>query len=506
MLVKRDNAMEKKKEKRRLDLPHNTEAEKAVLGAMIRSNTIFMDYIYKLDVDDFYAENENHRVIFAAMQRLNKNGIPVDSQTITNELINSNDLEVSGAPEYLIELADSILTFENIQTYLDIVLEQALLRRYLQTMEKISNEYYTQEITSVNDFVRDAQRQLSEVSERIKTSDFQSSKVITDALSKEFETLKSTNDDSAVTGTPTGFPRLNMLTHGFQKGEMIVLAARPGVGKTALSLNLAFNAAMRGVPVAYFSLEMPASMLFKRLISADSNVQFDSLLTGYGISQNVRLKLQQSCESLAQTKIFIDDTSGIQLGDLVAKCRKLKKEYPDLGLIVVDYIGLVSTKLKVKNESRQLEVQMISQTLKKLALEINVPVLAVAQLNRNVESRGGEPQLSDLRESGSIEADADIVLMLHENKLGDSSNNSKKSIFEKQDEAVQQKQQEIAQRDGGPDTKIVNLLIVKNRSGKTGKVPLLFRKDFCKFDSPSRESEEQIRALESERVNYFNRD
>lgn len=291
MLVKRDNAMEKKKEKRRLDLPHNTEAEKAVLGAMIRSNTIFMDYIYKLDVDDFYAENENHRVIFAAMQRLNKNGIPVDSQTITNELINSNDLEVSGAPEYLIELADSILTFENVQTYLDIVLEQALLRRYLQTMEKISNEYYTQEIASVNDFVRDAQRQLSEVSERIKTSDFQSSKVITDALSKEFETLKSTNDDSAVTGTPTGFPRLNMLTHGFQKGEMIVLAARPGVGKTALSLNLAFNAAMRGVPVAYFSLEMPASMLFKRLISADSNVQFDSLLTGYGISQNVRLKL-----------------------------------------------------------------------------------------------------------------------------------------------------------------------------------------------------------------------
>ena len=148
---------------------------------------------------------------------------------------------------------------------------------------------------------------------------------------------------------------------------------------------------------------------------------------------------------------------------------------------------------------------MISQTLKKLALELNVPVLGVAQLNRNVESRGGEPQLSDLRESGSIEQDADIVLMLHENKLGEATA-SKKSIFEKQDEAVQQKQQEIAQRDGGPDTKIVNLLIVKNRSGKTGRVPLLFRKDYCKFDSPTREAEEQIRNLESERVNYFNRD
>jgi len=288
---------------------------------------------------------------------------------------------------------------------------------------------------------------------------------------------------------------------------MIILAARPGVGKTALSLNLAFNAARHNVPVAYFSLEMPAKMLFKRLISADSNVKFDSLLTGYGVNQNVRLKLQQSCDALSKTKIFIDDTSGIQLGDLVAKCRKLKKEQPDLGLIVVDYIGLVSTNIKAKNESRQLEVQLISQTLKKLALELEVPVLGVAQLNRNVESRGGTPQLSDLRESGSIEQDADIVLMLHENKLGESTtSDSKKSIFEKQDAQVQQKQQEIAQKDGGPDTKIVNLLIVKNRSGRTGTVPLLFRKDYCKFDSPSRESEEQIRALESERVNYFNRD
>ncbi len=149
---------------------------------------------------------------------------------------------------------------------------------------------------------------------------------------------------------------------------------------------------------------------------------------------------------------------------------------------------------------------MISQTLKKLALELEVPILGVAQLNRNVESRGGEPQLSDLRESGSIEQDADIVLMLHENKIGDAQPNGKASIFEKQDMAVQQKQQEVAAKDGGPDTKIVNLIIVKNRSGKTGKVPLLFRKDFCKFDSPSRDAEEQIRSLENERVNYFNRD
>ena len=497
--------MEKKSSKRRVDLPHNTEAEKAVLGAMIRSNTIFMDYIYKLSIDDFYEENENHRVIFAAMERLNKAGIPVDSQTITNELINANELEVSGAPEYLIDLADSIITFENIHTYLNIVLDQSLLRKFLKTIEDINNEYYTKEISSIGGFLQEAERRLNNITEKRRVSDFQSSKVITDELSNEFRDLKATNDDSAVTGTPTGFPRLNMLTHGFHAGELVILAARPGVGKTAFSLNLAFNAAKMNVPVAYFSLEMPAKMLFKRLVSADSLVPFDSLLTGYGVNQNTRLKLQQTCESLAKTRIYIDDTSGIQLGDLIAKCRKLKKEQLDLGLIVVDYIGLVSTNLKVKNESRQLEVQMISQSLKKLALDLDVPVLGVAQLNRNVESRGGEPQLSDLRESGSIEQDADIVLMLHENKLGEAAS-GKKSIFEKTDEAVQQKQQEIAQKDGGPDTKIVNLIIVKNRSGKLGKVPLLFRKDYCKFDSPTRESEAQIRALEEERVNYFNRD
>ena len=497
--------MEKKSNKRRVDLPHNTEAEKAVLGAMIRSNSIFLDYIHKLTEEDFYEENENHRVIFAAMQRLNKAGIPVDSQTITNELINANQLEVSGAPQYLIDLADSIITFENIQTYFDIVTDQSLLRKFLKTIDSINNQYYTKEITSISQFLQDAEKELNNVTEKRRISDFKSSKTITAELSSEFKDLKATNDDSAVTGTPTGFPRLNMLTHGFHKGELIILAARPGVGKTAFSLNLAFNAAKMNYPVAYFSLEMPANMLFKRLVSADSLVPFDSLLTGYGIQQNTRLKLQQTCDALAQTKIYIDDTSGIQLGDLIAKCRKLKKEQPDLGLIVVDYIGLVSTNLKVKNESRQLEVQMISQSLKKLAHEINVPVLGVAQLNRNVEQRGGEPQLSDLRESGSIEQDADIVLMLHESKLGDASA-GKKTIFEKSDEAVQQKQQEIAQRDGGPDTKIVNLIIVKNRSGKLGKVPLLFRKDFCKFDSPSRESEAQIRALEEERVNYFNRD
>ena len=497
----------KKEIKKRLDLPHNTEAEKAVLGAMLRSKTIFLDYIYRLSEDAFFEENENHRAIFKAMKSLHDKNLPADSQTVTNELINLGLLEVSGAPEYLIDLGDSIVSFENINSYLDIVLDQYLLRKYLTKINEITDNYYNKEITSVTDFLRDSEQQLSEIASKRKSSDFSSSKEITDVLSKEFETLKPTDDDSSCTGISTGFQRLNMYTHGFQKGQFVVIAARTGVGKTALSLNLAANVAMRGVPVAYFSLEMLGSELFKRLVSADSNVKFDSILTGFGINQNVRLKLQQSCKRLSETKIYVDDLSGIMLGDLVTKCRKLKATEPDLGIIFVDHIGLVNSGLTGKNDSRQLQVQHISTTLKKLALELQVTIVGVAQLNRNVEQRGGEPQLSDLRESGSIEQDADVVMMLHESKVGETNGQDKtKNVFEQQNAAVQQAQQEIAKKEGGPDVKILNIIIVKNRQGKVGRVPLLFRKDYCKFDSPSKASEEQIVQLESERVNYFNRD
>ena len=489
-------------------LPHNTEAEKAVLGAMIRSQAMVSEAVAKLDVEDFYEGNENHRAIFGAMYRLYNRGVPVDPQTITNELINSKELEVSGAPEYLIELADAVISFENFSDYVKIVQDHSVLRQFLKTIEDIEKTYFTKDINEITEFISQSEKRITEVTEKRRIGDFQRADQVAKKLSEELAALKTATTDDTVTGTPTGFPKLNILTHGFHPGEFIVLAARPGIGKTALSLNLAYNATTKAnCPVAYFSLEMPANMLFKRLVSADADVEFDNLITGFNLTPQKRLKLQQSCERMAQKKIYVDDTSGIKLLDLVAKCRKLKAQEPDLGLIVVDYIGLVTTSAKTKSESRQLEVQMISQTLKKLALDLKVPVLGVAQLNRNVENRiGGEPQLSDLRESGSLEQDADIVLMLHENKLGEPSSDGKKSIFEKQDELVNQKQQEIAVKDGGPDTKIVNLLIVKNRSGKTGRVPLLFRKDYCKFDSPSRESEEQIRQIESERVNYFNRD
>ena len=482
-------------------LPHNTEAEKAVLGAMIRSNAMVSEAVAKLNVEDFFEENENHRAIFGAMYRLYNRGVPVDPQTITNELINSKELEVSGGPEYLMELADSVVTFENFGDYVRIVQDHAVLRNFLKTIDDITKTYFTKDIQEISDFIAQSEKKITEVTEKRRVGDFQRADQVAKKLSEELANLKTATSDDTVTGTPTGFPRLNVLTHGFQPGELIILAARPGVGKTALSLNLAYNATTKAnCPVAYFSLEMPANMLFKRLVSADADVEFDNLITGFGLNPNKRLKLQQSCERMAQKKIYVDDTSGIKLLDLVAKCRKLKAQEPDLGLIVVDYIGLVTTSGKTKSESRQLEVQMISQTLKKLALDLKVPVLGVAQLNRNVEQRiGGEPQLSDLRESGSIEQDADIVLMLHEKKLGDVSNT--KNQIDKHNEEVARAQQQVA--GAGQEVKLVDLFIRKNRSGRMGKVPLLFKKNFCRFDSLSEEAEKRYQELDEESVNYL---
>ena len=484
-------------------LPHNTEAEKAVLGAMIRSTSMVSEAVAKLTVDDFFEGNENHRAIFGAMFRLYNRGVPVDPQTITNELINSKELEISGAPEYLIELADAVVTFEHFDEYVKIVQDQAILRNFLVTINKITNDYYTKDIEDITEFLETSEKKITDVTEKRRVGNFKTAEQVASKLALELQMLKSATSDDTVTGnaTPTGFPKLNILTHGFHGGEFIVLAARPGIGKTALALNLAYNATTKANrPVAYFSLEMPANMLFKRLVSADADVEFDNLITGFGLTQAKRLKLQQSCERMAAKKIYVDDTSGIKLLELCAQCRKLKYKEPDLALIVVDYIGLVTASQKTKAESRQLEVQMISQTLKKLALELDVPIIGVAQLNRNVENRGGEPQLSDLRESGSIEQDADIVMMLHEKKLSTSSKD-KNQIEKHNDEVL--KEQEKSTGASGDDIKLVDLFIRKNRSGRMGRVPLLFKKNFCRFDTLSEEAERRYNELESESINYL---
>lgn len=484
-------------------LPHNTEAEKAVLGAMIRSNEKVSEALARLDESDFFEENENHRAIFGAIYRLYTRGTPVDPQTITNELINSKQLEVAGGPEYLAELADTDIIPSNFEQYVKMVYDQSLLRQFLTAMDSITSECCNKDIGNISDFLQLSEKKITDITTNRKVGDFQKADEVAKQVSYELSNLKTSVRDDEVIGTATGFPKLNILTHGFRPGEFIVLAARPAVGKTALALNLLYNATFtkgKNIPVAYFSLEMPATMLFKRLIAAEAQVDFNSLITGFGFDNQKRLKVAQACEKLATKKIYVDDTAGIKLLDLVAKCKKLKAKEEDLGLIVVDYIGLVTTPSKSKSESRQLEVQMVSQTLKKLALDLQVPVIGVAQLNRNVEQRnGGEPQLSDLRESGSIEQDADIVMMLQETKVVTNGN-----ALDEHNNQVEQEKNKAAGADG-KDTKLVTLFVRKNRSGRTGDVQLMFNRNVCKFDSLSQEANQRVENLNSERTTYLPR-
>lgn len=490
---------------RRKELPHNTEAEKAVLGAMLRSKAKLSDAIGALKEEDFYPENENNRMIFSAMKRLFLRNDPVDVQTLTDELINSNEITQCGGPEYLLELADSVITFTNFDKYVRIVQDQALLRNFLLTMKDIEEQYYASDIGDITSFLGNSENKLSEIAEKRKVGDFVDAKTISNQLSDELRTLQEATTDDTVTGTPTGYTRLNQLTHGFQKGQFIIVAARTGVGKTTLSLNLIYNAAIKGVPVAYFSLEMTSNELFKRLLSIESGVDFESIRSGYRLNKQNRLKLQQGCERLGETKIYVDDTSGLQILELAAKVRSLYNKEPNLGLVVVDYIGLVHTHLKNK-DNRQQEVQLVSQTLKALALELKIPIIAVAQLNRNVENRdGGEPKLSDLRESGSIEQDADIVLLLHQQKV-EKIDADDKNVLKKVNQEVTEKQQEVVKKEAGDNSVMIDLIVAKNRAGKTGKVPLLFCKNICLFSNPSKECEEAYSNLQNERITYGNRD
>lgn len=502
--------MEKRKSTPRKSLPHNDEAEKAVLGAMIRSSSKLSDGFASLTEDDFYPQNENHIVIFRALKKLYDKSIPVDTQTLLNELSNANDVETSGGVDYLLELADSIVTFSNFDHYVQIVQEQSILRRYLQKIEDIQKQYFSSDIGDVTTFINTAEKDLDLISDERKVSDFKTAKQVSTELADTLSKLKpaSTDDTIDKDATPTGYIKLNQLTHGFHKGEFIVVAARPGVGKTAFALNLAYNAVKRNnKAVAYFSLEMPASQLFTRLVSMDSRVPLNTLKSGFKLDQNNnRLKISESCKTLADMKIYVDETAGVQLLDLVAKVKNLYNREPDLQLIVVDYIGLVRTQMKV-GDARQLEIQYISQTLKKLALDIKVPVIGVCQLNRKVEERpGGEPQLSDLRESGSIEQDADIVILLHEPKITVDSNKGKTNLFDNNANKVNELEDQVAKKEGGPDATIVNAVIAKNRSGQQGTAPLLFSKNIGRFYSPTTETEKELQGLEKERISYISRD
>ena len=489
------------------ELPYNEQAEQAVLGSALLSRECLYTVFSSLNEDDFYLGK--HQLIYRAIRNLFDKETAVDVLTVTEELMNMKELESIGGVEYLQQCSDAMVALSSIEYYVNIVNDQAVLRRLIQSCRDIDYKFLNDEITDVNDFILDSEAVLKTATERRRISEFKKAQEVADAVKLNIETPKEVKTDG-VNGLTTGFDSINKITQGFHAGDMIVVAARPSVGKTALALNFAYRAANRtNKPVAIFSLEMPAEQLVTRLIGTESSVSLSKITTGNLMGVD-RAKVANAIYKIGNLPIFIDDSPNGKLMDIIAKSRKLQANNPDLGLIIIDYLGLVSSGNARSNDSRQEEVRKASLALKALARELRVPVIVVSQLSRSVEQRGENkrPILSDLRDSGSIEQDADVVMLLYrEDYYKDSKNPNnagekklKNLTGSERFEMVKEQKERITGESMVGDVSFVEVNIAKNRNGQTGKSYLFFYKSFGRFDEPSEEWLKQMREINQDSI------
>lgn len=428
--------------------PHNIEAEQAVIGAIFLEPEAFSTASELLRPDDFY--RAGHQRIFQAMTTLSDRGEPIDLVTVTTLLSSDQVLDEVGGVTYLTDLASSVPTAANISHYSKIVEEKALLRRLIRTATDIVTTSFEKE-GDVDGVLNEAEKNILEVSGRSNAGSF---KAIKDVLIEVYDNIEELHQNSgAVTGVPTGYRDLDKITSGFQRNDLIIIAARPSVGKTAFALNIAQNVATKTEEsVAIFSLEMGADQLVSRMLCAEGNIDSQRLRTG-NLESDDWGKLTMAMGSLSNAGIYIDDSPGIRVSEIRSKCRRLKQEH-GLGMIIIDYLQLIQGSGN-SQENRQQEVSEISRSLKGLARELEVPLIALSQLSRGVEQRQDKrPMMSDLRESGSIEQDADIVGFLYRDDYYDT-------------ESEQQN--------------IIEIIISKQRNGPTGTVELAFVKEYNKF-------------------------
>jgi len=447
--------------------PQNLDAEKAVLGAIFLSTDALVDALEYLTPEDFY--RREHQIIFQAMIDLNDRDEAIDAVTIADRLTSKNELDDVGGITYIADLASAVPTAANAVFYAKIVQDAAVKRRLIQTATNIVTQGYQDDGTDINDLLDNAERDIMNVAEMRSQSGF---KTIRDVLNSTFEDINDLAErGDAITGLSTGYAELDKMTTGLHDDELMILAARPAVGKTAFALNIAQNVGTKtDKTVAIFSLEMSAESLVNRMLCAEGSIDANHLRTGQ-LSEDEWQNLIVAMGSLAKASIYIDDTAGNKITEIRAKCRRLAKEKQNLGLIVIDYLQLIEGTNK---ESRQQEVSDISRQLKKLAKELHVPVIALSQLSRGVEQRQDKrPVLSDIRESGSIEQDADIVSFLYRD-----------DYYEREGDDADGNDSGGDPRDeGDQDVGEVEVIIEKNRSGPRGTVKLLFVKSFNKFSS-----------------------
>ena len=427
--------------------PHDIDAEQAVLGSMLTDKEAVNAAIESLKEDAFY--RDDNRIIFQAIVNLYSKSEPIDIITLKDELESMDKFEQVGGYEYLASLPDKVPTTANVQKYIKIVEEKSILRNLIKTANEIIELGYDP-TEDVEDIMDGAEKKIFDI---MQSKNQKGYTPIKDVLVESFTKLEELyNRKQHITGVPTGFAELDYKTAGLHGSELILVAARPAMGKTAFALNLATNAALRGnAPVAIFSLEMSKDQLVNRILCSEAMVDSNKVRTGK-LDEDDWVKLAGAIGPLSEEEMYIDDTPGISVMEIRTKCRKLKME-KNIGLVVIDYLQLVQG--NKRTASREQEISEISRSLKILAKEINVPVIALSQLSRAVEQRPDHrPMLSDLRESGAIEQDADIVMFLYRDDYYNKES-------EKKD--------------------IAEVIIAKQRGGQTGTVELLWMGNYTKF-------------------------
>lgn len=452
-------------------LPQNIEAEKAVLGAVLLDNDALIEVQSIVEADDF--SKNAHRVLFTAMKQLFEDDLGIDPITLAEYLENKQQIDNVGGISYIMELAVGTPTAENAEYYATIVKDKSTARRFIQMNQQLMNRALKQDL-EIDDLIDLAEGDILQIAEQRERQDIQKIKTVVDRVLEELQIRSEQKGD--VTGLATGYPDLDRMTTGLHPDELIILAARPGVGKTAFALNIAGNiATSSNQAVAIFSLEMGAEALVSRMISAIGGIDSYALRTG-DMSQEDWGRFYNAMGILAGTNIYIDDTPGIKVNEIRAKCRKIEQEsHGELGIVIIDYLQLIEGSGKGR-ENRQQEVSEISRQLKKLAKELHVPIIALSQLSRGVEQRQDKrPVLSDIRESGSIEQDADIVAFLYRD-----------DYYEREGQAEDETDDQMPQNQNQP----VEVIIEKNRSGSRGTVSLFFVKEHQKFRSMTLREEE----------------
>lgn len=442
-------------------MPQNQEAEMCILGIAFLDKYLLDKICDSLNVDMFY--DERNKYLFEAINDLHNEDIPLDSNVLKDELEKKKKLKLVGGVEYISEVVDSVISSANLDHYIDEVKENATRRNLINSATEIINDAYDNE--DINSLIDDAERNILNVVKARTVSDFVPIHEILRRAQEKLEALAK--NKKAITGVETGFYDFDKITTGFQGGELIILAARPGMGKTALALNMAtYAATTTKKAVAIFNLEMSAEMLVNRMISAIGGIDAYKLQTGQMQERDWK-RYNEAMSQLADTNMYIEDNAGVTCAEIRAKCRRLANSKEGLGLVVIDYLQLVSSGNK-RIESRQVEVSEISRSLKTMALELDVPVIALSQLSRSAEKRESNmPMLADLRESGSLEQDADMVLFINRKDYYDAKKDQKEKIVP------------------------AELVIAKHRKGSLGTIDLMFELNMSAFRNVLRESKEE---------------